>query len=120
MTINQPEFQKDNSIAGDRALAVHVNQQDYVFSTYNYGDIDNNKAEVAVERPFTYGQNKGDWTFFYFGYSFEKKEAYSFVRYYESEDSYVFKKTNHYVASYLSFFLGFDRFSTRFTVIHIS
>jgi len=80
--------------------------------------LDSNTADGGVEKTFTYGQNKGDWTFFYFGYSFQKKEAFGYVRYYEAEDSQLFKEVNHYIASYLSFFLGNDPYSTQFTVIH--
>jgi len=35
-------------------------------------------------KEFEYGSNKGDWTFFYFAYSFEEKKAVAYVKYYES------------------------------------
>lgn len=81
----------------------------YVLSTYNYGNVDMKIDDSNVEKAFEYGTNKGDWTFFYFGYSLDKKEAFAYIRYYESEDSVLFKNVNHFVATYFNLFIGNDR-----------
>jgi hypothetical protein len=40
LTINKPEIQKNTEVLGDRTLAAYVDQKAYIFSTYNYGNID--------------------------------------------------------------------------------
>jgi hypothetical protein len=40
LTINKPGIQKDKEVLGDRTLAAYVNQKAYIFSTYNYANID--------------------------------------------------------------------------------
>jgi hypothetical protein len=42
LTINAPEFQKDKHNAGDRTLAAFMNKDEYIFSTYDYGNLDTN------------------------------------------------------------------------------
>lgn len=108
LTINK-EF-KDEAVPGDRTLAAFITSDSYLLSTYNYGNVDMNLDEESkVQKAFTYGNNKGDWTFFYFGYSMAKREAFAYIRYYEAEDSVLFKNVNHYVATYFHLFIGNDR-----------
>lgn len=90
LTINPPDIMKDNSLPGDRALAVFISQKSYIYSTYNYGILDlTDDDDMSPEHEFEYGNNKGDWTFFYYAYSFHTKKAFLYLRYYDSEDSFT-------------------------------
>lgn len=59
-----------------------------MYSTYNYGILDDNEDDdLSPSVSFKYGMMKGDWTYFYYGYSFDKKEAFAYLRYPAMEDS---------------------------------
>lgn len=83
-------------------------------STYSFENIDNNRETTNIVREFSYGRNRGEWTFFYFGYSFITKEAFGYIRYPQSEDSFVFPHTNHFMANYLHLFVGNDNIYSQF------
>ena len=42
MTINPPNIQRDYQVAGDRTLAIFVSKTSYMFSTYDYGNLEIN------------------------------------------------------------------------------
>lgn len=40
VTQNTPDIQDDNTWSGDRTFAIHVNQESFIYSTYDYGDLE--------------------------------------------------------------------------------
>ena len=73
------------------------------------------KIKLA-EREFGYTHEFGDWVFCYFGYSFVKKEAYSYIKFRRREDSYLFTRTYHFWPTYFHVFLGNDGLYPQFEV----
>lgn len=47
LTQNPPDIQRDFQIPGDRTLAVFLNPTSYVFSTYDYGDLETSEDDVG-------------------------------------------------------------------------
>ncbi len=70
-----------------------------------------------LEKAFNFGQNKGDWAFFYFAYSFELKKVFGYLKYYDSDESFKLNNINHFLPSYFNFFLGNDKIYPKFEVI---
>lgn len=75
-------------------------------------DIDDDNSNL--EKTYDFGTNKGDWAFFYFGYSFNDKKAYGYLKYYETEESFKLEKLNHFLPSYFHFYLGNDKIYPKF------
>lgn len=55
LTINRPEIQSDNGVAGDRTLAVFVTPRAYSYSTYSYGVLDDPRDDDNRVNEFVYG-----------------------------------------------------------------
>lgn len=90
-------------------MALFVSRDSYVFSTYDYGNLEISDDDQAnTEYNSRYNDNFGDWAFFYFGYSFKTKQAYAYVKYRDREDSYLFQPVYHFIPNFMRVYLGND------------
>lgn len=49
-----------------------MSNEEYIFSTYDYGDLDSNADDQNdLAASLKIGNNKGDWVFMYFGYDID-------------------------------------------------
>lgn len=89
LTINAPTLLKDNANAGDRALAGFVNKDSYIYSTYDYGNLDTNDDDKNdINNNQAIGKNSNEWTFMYFGYNSKTRKAFAYTLFTNREDSY--------------------------------
>jgi hypothetical protein len=51
LTINPPTIQRDFQVAGDRTLAMFVSKTAYVYSTYDYGNLEISDDDAADSTP---------------------------------------------------------------------
>lgn len=115
LTINAPEIQKDFQIPGDRTLATFMSQDAFVYSTYNYGDLDKFDQEQGnINKPLPYKSNKGEWTFIYMGYNWRQRLSFAYALYYDREDSMQIKEVKHYIPNQFWFYLGNDKVYPQF------
>jgi len=85
MTINQPEFQGDANLLGDRALGIWINEDsNYYFSTYNFRF---NVGNDNVDRWTTiaYDKDETEWAWAYYGYDRELRQTVAYMRFADRE-----------------------------------
>lgn len=86
-----------------------MNPNNYLFSTYDYGALDKNEDdENAINKEIPFKNNKGEWTYLYFGYNWRQRKAYAFVRFYDREDSFKYEGVKHFIPNKFWLYLGND------------
>lgn len=86
MTVNEPEYQGDASLLGDRALGIWLNDDgNFYYATYthkyNFGS-DNVDRWTTID----HGDDlKNDWIWLYYGYNPEENKAIAYARFRDRE-----------------------------------
>jgi hypothetical protein len=85
LTINEPEYQQDASLLGDRTLGVWLNDDgNYYYSTYtflyNFGN-DNVDRYTKVD----HGDDLEDWVWIYYGYDRDAEQTIAYARFRDRE-----------------------------------
>jgi hypothetical protein len=106
LTINEPEYQGDANILGDRTLACFLTDDGHFqFSTYNfkynYGH-DNTNSFKKVDHE----DDLNDWVFLYFGYNRKTRTATAYARFRDREVTEQFEDHTHFIPKYFGFELG--------------
>jgi hypothetical protein len=85
LTINEPEYQGDASLLGDRTLGLWVNDDgNFYFSTYTY---EFNVGQDNMDRytKIDYEDSLTDWVWIYYGYDPEVDQAIAYCRFRDRE-----------------------------------
>jgi len=82
-------------------------------TTYSFGfagDQDLNNIHHGI----SYEDDLESWFWIYFGYNYELKRAYTFVRFFDRVEEFQFDGIIHQIPNRLRFSLGNDRFQKSF------
>lgn len=86
MTINEPEYQGDASLLGDRTLGIWLNDDgQFYFATYHF---EYNFGSDNVDRwvPIEHGDDLlNDWIWIYYGYDPVINQAIAYCRFRDRE-----------------------------------
>lgn len=78
------------------------------FPTYSYTSM-NGAGNVNLYKNILHKGRHTEWFFVYFGYSKPQNTAYAYVKWRDSDDTLLYEKVNHYVASEFFVFSGRDK-----------
>lgn len=85
LTINEPEYQQDAGLLGDRTLMLTLNDDnEFVFSTYNF-KFNDGHDRIDNYKKVDNEENLGDWCWVYFGYNRDTRTAIAYIRYRDRE-----------------------------------
>lgn len=81
--------------------------REVVFATYTLGKIDSG-SDHNIRKATPYNNNFGLWTYVWFGYSWEKRQASGVVRFPTGPVIVPYTNVLHMVPKYLALFAGSD------------
>lgn len=106
LTINEPDYQGDASLLGDRTLGIWLNDDgNLYFATYNF---EYNAGSDNIDRysKVDYGDDLGDWFWVYYGYERASMKTIIYVRFRDREVTLTQEANRHFMPKYFGLYLA--------------